>query len=68
MITSTVPTYVSECSPARSRGRAVAIQMSLVIVSPWQTKDHEHRITGYSSGRLRPTGSTTDALGTCQAR
>jgi MFS family permease len=32
MITSTVPMYVAECSPAKKRGRSVAIQMSIVIV------------------------------------
>ncbi|KAI9168093.1 Sugar transporter STL1 [Paramyrothecium foliicola] len=29
--TSTVPIYVSECSPAKNRGRSVAIQLSIVI-------------------------------------
>lgn len=32
LITSTVPVYVSECSPAMRRGRNIAIQMSTVIV------------------------------------
>ncbi|KAH7131717.1 general substrate transporter [Dactylonectria estremocensis] len=31
MITSTVPVYVSECSPAKNRGRSIAIQLSIVI-------------------------------------
>ncbi|KAH6869056.1 general substrate transporter [Thelonectria olida] len=31
MITSTVPVYMSECSPAKDRGRAIAIQLSIVI-------------------------------------
>ncbi|OAL03658.1 general substrate transporter [Phaeosphaeriaceae sp. SRC1lsM3a] len=31
MNTSTIPMYVSECSPAKHRGRSVAIQLSIVI-------------------------------------
>ena len=33
MNTSIVPVYVSECSHAKHRGRAVAVQLSIVIVS-----------------------------------
>lgn len=33
MITSIVPVYVSECSSAKRRGRSVAMQLSIVIVS-----------------------------------
>ncbi|PSN68627.1 general substrate transporter [Corynespora cassiicola Philippines] len=31
MNTSTIPVYVSECSPAKHRGRSIAIQLSVVI-------------------------------------
>ncbi|OAL53129.1 general substrate transporter [Pyrenochaeta sp. DS3sAY3a] len=31
MNTSTIPVFVSECSPAKHRGRAVAVQLSIVI-------------------------------------
>lgn len=33
MNTSIVPVYVSECTRAKRRGRAVAMQLSIVIVS-----------------------------------
>jgi MFS family permease len=33
MNTSIVPVYVSECSHAKHRGRAVAVQLSIVIVT-----------------------------------
>lgn len=33
MNTSTIPIYVAECSAAKHRGRSVAIQLSIVIVS-----------------------------------
>lgn len=65
MITSTIPVYVAECSPAKNRGRSVARQMSIVIVSGLIKALHTWKLANRSSlAQLLRTGLTTVPLST----